>query len=58
MMYQYHSPYYNESHVALREEVRQWVSEKIEPYVNEWEKAKFVPHEIYQEAGQKGYLAG
>lgn len=54
----YHSPYYNESHVALREEVRAWVEEKIEPNLNEWEKAKFVPEEIYREMGTRGYLAG
>ncbi|KAH9868304.1 hypothetical protein J1614_007376 [Plenodomus biglobosus] len=54
----YHSPYYNDTHVALREEVRQWVDEKIAPYVTEWEEARKVPDEIYLEMGERGYLAG
>lgn len=54
----YHSPYYNESHAALRQEVRSWVEEKIEPHLNDWEKAKFVPEEIYREMGTRGYLPG
>lgn len=54
----YHSPYYNETHVALREEVRAWVEEKIMPYVTEWDEAKKVPDEIYREMGERGYLAG
>lgn len=55
---QYASPYYNETHAALRQEVREWVEEKVEPYVNEWEKNKFVPTEIYKEMGTRGYLPG
>jgi alkylation response protein AidB-like acyl-CoA dehydrogenase/predicted heme/steroid binding protein len=54
----YHSPYYNETHVALREEVRAWVEEKIMPNVTEWDEAKKVPDEIYKEMGERGYLAG
>ncbi|KAH0493097.1 hypothetical protein TgHK011_008019 [Trichoderma gracile] len=54
----YHSPYFNESHVALRAELRQWIESDIEPYVTEWDEAKRVPEEIYQEMGRRGYLAG
>ena len=54
----YHSPYYNETHVALREEVRAWVEDKIMPNVTEWDEAKKVPDEIYKEMGDRGYLAG
>lgn len=32
-----HSPYFNESHAALRAEIRDWVEEKVAPYVGEWE---------------------
>ena len=55
---QYHSPYYNESHAALRDEVRQWVEEKCEPFISDWEKNKFVPPEIYKEMGTLGFLPG
>jgi alkylation response protein AidB-like acyl-CoA dehydrogenase/predicted heme/steroid binding protein len=54
----YHSPYYNETHAALRAEVREWIENKIEPNVTEWDEAKRVPEEIYKEMGRRGYLAG
>lgn len=54
----YHSPYFNESHAALRAEVREWVSTEIEPYVGEWDEARKVPDEIYKQMGTRGYLAG
>ncbi|KAF2022221.1 short-chain specific acyl-CoA dehydrogenase mitochondrial precursor [Aaosphaeria arxii CBS 175.79] len=54
----YHSPYMNETHAALRDEVRQWVEEKIMPNVTEWDEAKKVPDEIFRDMGERGYLAG
>ncbi|TLS23575.1 uncharacterized protein PpBr36_06564 [Pyricularia pennisetigena] len=54
----YHSPYFNESHAALRAEVREWVQTAIEPYVTEWDEKKMCPPEIYKEMGRRGYLAG
>ncbi|KAI9147690.1 acyl- dehydrogenase [Paramyrothecium foliicola] len=54
----YHTPYYNETHAALRAEIREWVESDIEPYVTEWDEAKRVPEEIYKEMGRRGYLAG
>ncbi|TGJ75603.1 hypothetical protein E0Z10_g10971, partial [Xylaria hypoxylon] len=54
----YHSAYYNESHAALRTEVREWVDSAIEPFVTEWDEKKDVPREIFLEAGRRGYLAG
>jgi alkylation response protein AidB-like acyl-CoA dehydrogenase len=55
---QYHSPYFNETHAALRAEARAWIESEIEPYVTEWDEAKRVPEAIYKEMGQRGYLAG
>ncbi|KAF8859292.1 putative acyl-CoA dehydrogenase [Acephala macrosclerotiorum] len=54
----YHSPYFNETHAALREEIREWVSTEIEPFVGEWDEARKVPDEIYKAMGTRGYLAG
>jgi alkylation response protein AidB-like acyl-CoA dehydrogenase/predicted heme/steroid binding protein len=54
----YHTPYYNDTHAALRAEVREWVENDIEPNVTEWDEAKRVPEEIYKEMGRRGYLAG
>ena len=58
IMPQYHSPYYNESHAALRAEVREWVETVIEPNVFDWDEGKEVPPEIYKDMGRRGYLAG
>ncbi|KAK5788763.1 hypothetical protein VI817_009721 [Penicillium citrinum] len=54
----YSSPYFNETHAALRDEVRQWVESEIEPYVHEWDEGKEVPGHIYKQMGERGYLAG
>ncbi|KAI6250718.1 Acyl-CoA dehydrogenase AFT10-1 [Erysiphe necator] len=54
----FYSPYYNASHAALRDEVRKWVTNKLEPFVGEWEDAGKVPEAIYKEMGTRGYLAG
>ena len=54
----YHTPYFNESHAALRDEVRQWMEEDIMPNVTEWDEAKKVPDSIYKAMGERGYLAG
>ncbi|KAK9441751.1 acyl-CoA dehydrogenase [Metarhizium brunneum] len=52
------SPYFNETHAALRAEVREWMENEIEPNVTEWDEAKRVPEEIYKEMGRRGYLGG
>ncbi|CAG8394437.1 unnamed protein product [Penicillium salamii] len=54
----YASPYFNDSHAALRDEVRTWVESEIEPYVTEWDEAREVPAHIYKQMGERGYLAG
>ncbi|KAF2797768.1 acyl-CoA dehydrogenase NM domain-like protein [Melanomma pulvis-pyrius CBS 109.77] len=54
----YHSPYFNETHAALRDEVRQWVDSEIMPNVTEWEEARKVPETIFEQMGERGYLAG
>ncbi|EEH18077.2 hypothetical protein PABG_00640 [Paracoccidioides brasiliensis Pb03] len=54
----YHSVYYNETHEALRDEVRNWVESEIEPYVQEWDEARAIPEDLYKQMGERGYLAG
>ncbi|KAL2171750.1 hypothetical protein VTG60DRAFT_1748 [Thermothelomyces hinnuleus] len=54
----HHSPYFNETHAALRAEVREWIETEIEPHITEWDEKKEVPAEIYKEMGRRGYLAG
>lgn len=52
------SPYYNETHAALRAEVRKFVEEEVTPFCHEWDEAKAMPETIYQRMGELGYLAG
>jgi alkylation response protein AidB-like acyl-CoA dehydrogenase/predicted heme/steroid binding protein len=54
----HHSPYFNETHAALRAEIREWIDTEIEPNVTEWDEKKEVPAEVYKEMGRRGYLAG
>nr|POE77786.1 acyl-coa dehydrogenase apdg [Quercus suber] len=54
----YHTPYFNETHAALRDEVRQWMEDEIIPNVTEWDEAKKVPDSVYKSMGEKGYLGG
>ncbi|KAK5126789.1 hypothetical protein LTR85_009723 [Meristemomyces frigidus] len=54
----YHTPYFNDTHAALRAEIREWVEEEIMPNVTEWDEAKKVPDSIYKAMGERGYLAG
>ncbi|GAB7358431.1 hypothetical protein MBLNU230_g2497t1 [Neophaeotheca triangularis] len=54
----YHTPYFNQTHADLRQEVREWVEEELQPNITEWDEAKKVPEEIYKKLAEKGYLAG
>lgn len=54
----YYSPYYNETHVALRKEIREWVEEYIIPNIDDWEEEGKVDEKIYKMAGERGYLTG
>ena len=44
--------------MALRKEVRAWVDATIAPHVDDWDKAKSYPPDIYRQMGEKGYLGG
>lgn len=54
----YHTAYYNETHAALRAEVRDWVEEEIEPYLDDWEEEGVMPPELYKKAGEAGFITG
>lgn len=52
------TPYYNESHVRLRAEIREFVDEYIEPYVDDWDAAGVIEDDIaFKEFAKRGYLA-
>lgn len=41
-----YSPYYNDSHIRLRRELREYVDSEIIPYAAEWEELGSVPVEV------------
>ncbi|KAK3187538.1 hypothetical protein K4F52_003596 [Lecanicillium sp. MT-2017a] len=52
------SPYYNESHHRLREGLRKFFNEHIQPQALEWEAKGEVPHEAAVKALQSGMMGG
>ncbi len=45
---------YTEEHDQFRKTVRQFAEKDIEPYADEWEKAKDFPNELFKKAGDLG----
>ncbi|KAL4890268.1 acyl-CoA dehydrogenase/oxidase [Aspergillus ambiguus] len=52
-----YSPYYNDSHRRLQEEVREYVDTNITPFCEDWEKAGSVPVEVQKKHAELGYTA-
>lgn len=50
------SPYYNESHIRLRKEIREFVEKELMPYCHEWSEAKAIPREVVKRAARRGFL--
>ena len=52
----YHSPYYTESHVKFRMHLRKWCEERLAPNIQEWEEKKVIPHSVFKDAFEVGFL--
>ena len=50
------SLYFNKSHIAFREKARAFIAAEILPYVDDWEKEKTFPRELYLKTGRAGFL--
>lgn len=50
------SPHYDESHEAVCDSVRAFVSREITPYVDEWEAAGELPRDLHRKAAAAGVL--
>ena len=48
--------YFNESHQLLRDSVRKFIAREITPYVEKWEEEETFPRELYNKAGNAGYI--
>lgn len=52
-----HESIYTAEHAELREAFRKFIDKEINPFVDEWEKAKMFPaHELFKKLGTAGYL--
>jgi acyl-CoA dehydrogenase len=49
-------PPFEEEHEELRESVRRFVGAEIAPHVDEWERAREFPRELYRRCGELGFL--
>ena len=44
-------------HAQLRETVKRWIAEQVNPYVDEWEAAEIFPaHQVFRQMGDLGLL--
>lgn len=50
------SIYFSEEHNMLRDQIRRFVEQKIQPVAEKWEETGKVPREILQEMGDLGFL--
>ncbi|KAG2199385.1 hypothetical protein INT47_001567 [Mucor saturninus] len=53
---EWNSPYYNESHIKLRKEIREFVDKEVMPFCHEWSEAKAIPRAIVKRAAEMGLL--
>ncbi|KAF2207630.1 hypothetical protein CERZMDRAFT_23816, partial [Cercospora zeae-maydis SCOH1-5] len=51
------SPYYNDTHRQLQQEVRQYVDTHLLPFAEQWESAGEVPRQVIAEHSRLGYQA-
>ncbi|MFN2098981.1 acyl-CoA dehydrogenase family protein [Altererythrobacter sp. MF3-039] len=50
------SPHYDETHEAVCDSVRRFVTREIIPHVDEWEAAGEIPRELHRKAAEAGVL--
>lgn len=50
------SPYFNLEHDRFRESVRQFITQDVLPYADEWERNRCIPKPVWQKMGQLGFL--
>jgi len=48
--------FFDESHHIMRQTMKKFVEKEISPFVEEWEENEEFPIELYQKAGQHGFL--
>ena len=51
------SPYYTEEHEAWRHQLRRFVDNEVEPFVDDWEQAGEIPRDFFIKCGDMGIRA-
>ncbi|PRP80184.1 hypothetical protein PROFUN_09511 [Planoprotostelium fungivorum] len=51
------TPFYKESHIRLRNEIRKYYEESVIPHAAKWEEEGRVPDDVFKRGAQKGYVA-
>src|SRR5689334_8427680 len=49
-------PPFTDEHTELRQTISRWVRDEIVPHVDEWERDREFPLELYRRAGELGFL--
>jgi len=52
-----YTPYYTDSHVKWRAQIREFVEREISPNAHQWDEDKKMPKEIFKKAAASGLLA-
>ncbi len=47
---------FGKEHEMFRKSIRKYIKDKILPHYNDWEEAGITPHDIWLDAGRKGFL--
>jgi acyl-CoA dehydrogenase len=50
----YEFPYLTSDHEALRDLIRSFIKDRVQPFGDEWEQAGFIPREVLKEMGALG----
>lgn len=50
-------PLFNEEHHMFRDSVRKWAEERVVPHHETWQQAGMVGREVWESAGEQGFLA-
>ena len=48
------SAYFSDEHRILRDQVRRFVTEEVEPHGDAWEAARCIPREVFRRMGALG----
>ena len=50
------SYYFNEEHELFRQGLRAFLDKEVKPNIDEWEKQRQIPKDLWKKFGEMGYL--